>query len=138
MEKNWRDAKIPKWVSESVESELRDYRVTASLAWPMEARPTPLPFCWGGYDRLTGEPQEGVYWGVSAGLSVNRVEIKRNHDKTNYKKWLFKESDRISAEFSTSVYRGRFFATEREARLFVLWVYCERYAKSLADLRSKL
>ena len=138
MEKNWRDAKIPKWVSESVESELRDYRVTASLAWPMEAKPTPLPFWWGDYDRLTGEPQEGVYWGVSAGHFVNRVEIKKNQDKTTRKKWLFKASDRINAEFSTSVYRGRFFATEREARLFVLWAYCQSYAKTLADLRSKL
>ena len=55
-QRNWRDAKIPQWVKDAVNAESKALRLTAALAWPQEARPTPLPFRWGDYDTLKGTP----------------------------------------------------------------------------------
>ena len=55
MERNWRDAKIPQWVKDSIATEMAQWELTAALSWPTEPKPQPLPFHWGGYDRLHGE-----------------------------------------------------------------------------------
>lgn len=133
MEKTWRDAKIPKWVTESVEDDLYQFRLTAALSWPTEAKPAPKPFQWGDYDHLHGSPEEGVYWGTQYRSHVSRVEIKKNI--STWKAWQFQVG---SNGWTTQVFRGPLFDTEREARLYLLWEKCESVARELMNLRAKL
>jgi hypothetical protein len=141
MEKNWREAKIPKWVSESIDLELENYKRTAALSWPNEPKPEPEPFRWADYDCLTGTPSEGVFWGIEGFTNprVVRIEVKKRTDKDKiygYKPWLFKRSG--SSEFTESVYRGPLFSYSRDAHLYALWVRCEVVADELSAMRSNL
>ena len=106
-ERNWREAK-PKWVVEAAEAEMARMKRRLALSWPTEARPTPLPFGWGDYDRMEGTPIEGVYFN-SYGNSVKQVEIRKatQTDKTYWKLWRFRYGD--IGKFTESVCRGSLF-----------------------------
>lgn len=137
MERTWRDAKIPKWVSEDMERDLRAHKKTAALSWPAEPKPEPAPFMWGDYDRLTGDPSPGIYWHCDGRGFCRSIEIKANDGSVGatWKKWAFKPS---GFGWTTSVPRGKLFFTERDARLQHLWDICEGYAVDLMKARDKL
>jgi hypothetical protein len=132
-QRNWRDAKLPQWVKDSIEAETRALRLTAALAWPKEAKPEPLPFQWGGYDRLIGDPVPGKYWrpGNAAHPGCEVQIRKRGADDPEWKPWMFKGGD-IGA-WSSNVIRGPLFATEREAKIYRLWLICEECAEKLMN-----
>lgn len=140
MERNWRDAKIPQWVKDSIAEEIAQWELTAALSWPTEPKPEPLPFHWGGYDRLHGEAQSGTFWKAHWGGeqgSVTKVHIKRNEGEAEpkWQSWIF-SSD--GEKWSTSVVRGTLFPSEHEACLWLLWEACEAYAKKLTSLRRRM
>ena len=127
-QRNWRDAKIPQWVKDAVNAESKALRLTAALAWPQEARPTPLPFRWGDYDTLKGTPSEGVFWGTD-GI----VHIRKSSDPRS--SWQF---SRDGERWSSQKQRGPIFLTKRDATLNKLWDACETYASNLDAIRVKL
>lgn len=137
-EKNWRDAKIPQWVRESIENDMREGQLKAALAWPTEAEPTPVPFSWGGYDILTGEPVEGVYYDDRYAEEVH-IRKARPEDRTSehrmWKKWVFSRDGLV---FDRQVVRGALYNTKREALLAILWRECREAANGLHDVRQKL
>lgn len=130
---DWRDSKAPKWAKEAAEAEIGQWRLTAALAWPTEARPKPVPFRWGDYDRLTGKPVPGVYWTSRA----ERFELKKQNRKTGetWKQWVFKDE---FCDWSTSVRRGPLFDNERDAVLWLLWDECEAAGKRLMKIKKRL
>ena len=132
-ERTWRDAKIPQWVKDSIEAETLVYRRYAALSWPTEAKPTPLPFGWGDYDRQHGTPVEGIYWDDRA----NEVHIKESDGSISrgWKKWVFSYD---GSRWSTSVCRGHLFSTKRDAYMHMLWVECEKSANALMQIKDKL
>ena len=133
--RNWRDAKTPQWVKDSILSEINAWELTAALSWPTEMKPTPLPFQWGNYDQLHGNAVSGVYWSIfSGGGSQVHIRPKQKGDE-GYKEWRF---SRDGERWSVQVVRGPLFATERDAMLWVLWESCEQAAESLMRLRRKL
>ena len=142
-EKDWRAAKIPKWVVEAVEAEMHQWRLTAALAWPTEAKPEPAPFWWGGYDRLTGTVVPGEYWQGSrdafSGGRVHRITIRErgeyDTDDAYRRAWRFKVYD---GDWTASVPRGSLYASEHDAWLALLWEQCEESAKHLMAIRSRL
>lgn len=133
--RDWRDASGPKWAKDAAQAEIDAFRLTAALSWPTEARPEPLPFRWGEYDRLSGDPVAGDYW--AAGRTVQQVSIAPQDGKTGsrWRRWIFSYD---GSGWTTSVQRGPLFATERDARLWVLWNECEAAARRLMYLKSKL
>jgi len=136
--RNWRDAKIPQWVKDSIAAENRATELRAALSWPTESKPEPLPFRWGDYDILHGTPREGVFWSTSFDFerpSVSKIHIKENDGGNGYKKWAF---SRDGEKWGTSVHRGHLFETERAARLWLLWAACENYAAKLVNIRLGL
>lgn len=139
-DRNWRDAKMPQWVKDSIERELAASDLTAALSWPTEVRPQPMSFQWGEYDRLNGTAEPGVYWAVNGSVDgtgrIEKVHIKRNekHGET-WKSWAF-SSD--GERWSTSVVRGLLFDDERDARLWLLWNACEAFAARLLKIRKDM
>ena len=132
-ERNWRDAKIPQWVKDSISDELAANQITIALSWPTEAKPEPLPFQWGGYDILRGEPVAGEYWTAMVSLhGQNLSAVKIRNTQSGWKKWEFSANGR---DWSTSVIRGPLFASEADARLWMLWEACELCAAYLAKMR---
>jgi hypothetical protein len=136
--RDWREAKMPLWARDAVQTEIDQWRLTAALAWPTEAKPEPLPFRWDEYDRSTGDPVPGQYWAAS----LNRIAmfwLARQSDLTkdektylggqNWKTWAFKTSK--GGRWHTSVQRGLLFASEREAKLYRRWLMCEDFARQL-------
>ena len=133
--RNWRDAKTPQWVKDSIAAEIKAWELTAALSWPTEPKPAPLPFRWGDYDILHGEPVPGTYWSVSSTYAqCAHIRSKQNGDE-GWKEWRF---SRDGEKWSVQVARGPLFATEREALLWVLWEICEAAADNLMRLRIKL
>jgi len=130
-QRNWRDAKIPQWIKDDVNAESQALRLTAALAWPKEARPTPAPFQWGGYDNLKGVPSEGVFWGDDGVVHIR----KGTREKGSYSDWQFSRDGERWADHKT---RGPLFLTERDATLNKLWDACEECAGKLAAIRAKL
>ncbi|KQI67016.1 hypothetical protein AN189_17475 [Loktanella sp. 3ANDIMAR09] len=131
--RDWRDAK-PKWAIDAAKSELEQWQITAALSWPQEAKPEPVPFQWGDYDNLHGEPVEGVYWTATHG--VRRVEIReKNETDVGWKKWRFKIGD---GQWSSSVTRGPLYPTQRDAFLALVWAECENAAKRLHTFKGML
>jgi hypothetical protein len=136
--RDWRDAKLPQWACDAVQAEIDQWRLTAALAWPTEAKPEPLPFRWSDYDRLTGEPVPGQYWTGHLGR-VERFWLARQVDLTEEEKtnfggrkrstWAFKTSE--GGRWHTLVQRGPLFASEREAKLYRRWLMCEDFARQL-------
>lgn len=135
--RNWRDAKIPNWVKDSIADEFAALKLTAALAWPTQAKPEPVPFRWGEYDRVIGEPHPGTYWQArwnSYGGSVDKVRIKKNDgSRPSWKAWAFSGD---GENWHTSIPRGHLFATEDDARLSPLWLACEDCAQKLMKLRE--
>ena len=141
-QRNWRDAKVPQWVKDSIAADLAAYKLTAALSWPTEARPAPLPFQWGPYDMLSGTMQDGVFWSPNVhGLrfeirkreNINPDDLGRNvmpHDKV-----LFRTE---FGKFDRTPMRGPLFATRREAQLYQLWTLCDECAKTLMQVRNAM
>lgn len=132
-EKNWRDAKIPQWVRESIESDLLDSQIKAALAWPTEAEPTPVPFSWGDYDMLTGDPVEGVYYDDRYAEPVHIRKV-RDEDRAS-KRYVFSRDGLV---FNRQVVRGALYNTKREALLAILWRECREASRKLNDIRQKV
>lgn len=143
-ERNWRDAKIPAWVREAVEAEIKADQKRLALSWPNERKPEPLPFWWGDYDKLTGNPDVGTYYLVQGGgrsthwKKVEIVEAKNLSaaDSTRlnlHAKYAFRSE---GFNWSSSPPRGPLFATPREAALYVLWERCEAAASDLVGPRE--
>ncbi len=125
MSENWREAKMPKWARDAIEAELDQWRLTAALAWPTEAKPEPLPFMWGDYDRIIGDPLEGTYYAVPNSESLVQFDLaKSNH----WKGWVFKPR---GYDWSIMVVRGPLFARESDAKLYRRWLICEECARKL-------
>ena len=136
MDRNWRDAKIPQWIKDQIADEMRAQKLTIALSWPTEPKPEPLPFRWGEYDMVRGEPREGVFYGVHRN-GAYPVHIKKNDGTigSKWKGWAFSNDGEM---WGTTVERGPLFATERDATLYVLWAACEEYAAKLAAIRGRL
>ena len=130
-DRDWRKAKIPQWVKDAVTDESNALRLTAALTWPQEARPTPVPFHWGGYDALSGEPYEGLFWNSDGAVHIR----KSLPEQRAYSRWQFSSDGKRWADTKR---RGPLFLTERDAKLNNLWDACTRCAGQLAVLRSKL
>lgn len=94
-------------------------RLKLALRWPDATQPV-HQFGFGDYDKaFGGEPAEGDYY--VAHYQVSRVELRKVAN--SYPSWTF--NGRKSVE------RGRYYTTEREARLDVLWRQCEEAARNL-------
>lgn len=143
-QRNWREAKMPQWVKDSIAEELKAVQLTSALSWPTEAKPAPMPFQWGDYDRLYGvTPVPGRYWAVSGNrpeqFDLQMVENLPEKDQvglTKWKNWAFKYEGRTT--WSTTIIRGPLFDNERNAYLYVLWDTCEDFAKKLMKLKDML
>lgn len=124
--RNWRDAKIPQWVKDSVQADLEAYEVTAALSWPTE--PKPQPVFWGsGYGQVRGTPEEGTFWRQHGAWDPVQVSVMMGATRP------------IIDGSKESIRTGEmFFRSEHDARLYVLWDRCEQYAKELAKLRWRL
>ena len=131
--RNWRTAKIPQWALDQINDEL----IAGALCWPTEAEPKPLPFWWGGYDRLEGEPVAGQYWHISGTDHVQTVHIrKRTENDTDgfkWKTWLFSHNGDC---WTGSVTRGHLYTTERDARLALFWQKCRNFSRTLYGIRK--
>lgn len=129
MTRDWREA-MPKWAVQAAIDELAASKRRLALRWPDEARPTPVPFQWGEYDRLEGTPVPGQYWRLSYdGTYVNAVYIReKTVNDPGYKPWWFSDD---GERWTTSVQRGPLYATEREAKLAALWNACDEAAAKL-------
>ncbi len=134
-DRNWRDAKIPQWVKDSVQAEIGQTALTAALSWPTEARPAPVSFMWVDYDNLRGEPVPGRYW-TKNGKSLD-IRKKTADDTgpriTKWKTWVFRCE---GYDWSTDVQRGSLYKTQHEAKLARLWDECEAAAKGLMATRK--
>jgi len=137
--KNWRDAKLPQWVRDSIAADMKASELRAALSWPTKTKPEPLPFQWVDYGLLRGVAREGAFWSAffaSGNGYVLEVHIKKNDGTigTHYREWAF-SSD--GEKWNTNVQRGPLFETERDASLWLLWAACEECAVKLADLRQE-
>jgi len=139
--RNWRDAKIPVWVRDGIEAEMHADKLCMALSWPHEAKPQPLPFRWGGYDHLTGQPVPGRYW-MAFEHRVEEFELAQMSDLPEperigfsaWKNWVFRHA---GGRWSTQPVRGALFATKRDANLYRLWLKCEAAAADLATARKE-
>jgi hypothetical protein len=130
-ERDWRKAK-PKWVVDAAEAEMRQWQLTAALSWPTELKPEPMPFRWGDYDRLTGDPVAGEYWQING----HKVAIRsRQESDRGWKRWYFRTG---GGNWTDNVTRGALYASERDAWLATLWRKCEDCAEQLAHIRAML
>ena len=134
-DKDWRAAKIPQWVKDAVQAEIDQLAMTAALSWPTEANPAPMPFQWGDYDNLRGEPIPGKYWTKNGHILEIRPKAPtdKGHRITEWKSWVFRTE---GGEWTTDVQRGPLFSTQREAKLARLWDQCEAAAKTLLNTRK--
>jgi hypothetical protein len=136
--KDWRDAKMPNWAGIAVQAEIDQWRLTAALAWPMQAKPEPLPFWWGNYDVLVGEPRKGTFWSAGrcwiekfylARVADLSAEDKNKFGGVSWKTWAFRSHD--SARWTTNVVVGPLFDNEADAKLYRRWLMCEDFAQQL-------
>lgn len=141
-QRKWRDAKMPQWVKDSIEAEIASRKLTAALSWPTEVKPTPISFSWGAYDKLTGEPAPGRYYTTTSGTGPTTFELDHSknvqfkNEVRSYREWAFNSNDYIG--WTTAVVRGPLFDNERDARLYMLWLKCEEFAKALMWLKDRL
>ena len=136
--KDWRDAKMPNWAGIAVQAEIDQWRLTAALAWPMQAKPEPLPFWWGNYDVLEGTPYPGTFWAAGrcriekfylARVADLSVEDKNKFGVVSWKTWAFRSHD--SARWTTNACHGPLFDNEADAKLYRRWLMCEDFAQQL-------
>ena len=121
-DKTWRDAKLPVWVVESFNREQEQNRLQLALSWPKKARPTPLPFGWGEYDRKFGVVEEGTYY-LAAFKSCQLVTIKCNQ--------AYGYSFTYEGILSNSKPKGKLFLTKEEALTELHWLQADRCARKL-------
>lgn len=136
-DRDWRDAKIAQWAKDGIQSEIDQWRLTAALAWPTEAKPAPLPFRWGDYDRVAGDPVPGRYW-MSNRHAVVMFDLALSADvsvEKTWKKFAFR-LDEPSAKWTNQVVRGPLFDSEHDARLYRRWLMCEDFAHLLMRARG--
>jgi hypothetical protein len=135
--KDWRDAKMPNWAVIAVQAEIDQWRLTAALAWPTQAKPKPLPFWWGEYDRLVGEARSGRFWRSEA-YGIERFDLCRTEDLPEkerkyvdppHKQWAFRRGNEM--RWSGYVVRGLLFDNEADAKLYRRWLMCENFAQQL-------
>lgn len=110
------------------ELDMQALRERAALAWPTEADPEPMPFQWGEYDRLTGDPVPGAYWDWTGEPVHIRKSVEA--DKT-WKAWLFSHDGET---WHTTVMRGRLYRSRRDALVARRWVICRGFAADLARM----
>jgi hypothetical protein len=135
--KDWRDAKMPNWAVIAVQAEIDQWRLTAALAWPTQAKPKPLPFQWWDYDVLGGTPYPGTFWRPEV-YGIERFDLCRTEDlpekERKYhnppqKEWSFRmENQKL---WSGYVLRGPLFDNEADAKLYRRWLMCEDFARQL-------
>lgn len=129
--RNWRDAKIPQWVKDSVEKEISESAIISALSWPTESKPIPLPFRWVEYDKLHGEPVAGKYWALEGGRIT---EFSLRPTEKSWKRWEFCQN----GQWSTTVQRGELYATKREALLALLWNKSRSFAEQLWKTKKQI
>ena len=137
-ERDWRDAKLPAWARDAVQAEIDQWRLTAALAWPTQAKPAPLPFGWGDYDRLSGTPYPGTFW-VAHEHRIEHFDVARVSDLSaddkmyldgqTWKAWAFRTSE--GGRWHTTAQRGPLFDNFADAKLYRRWLLCEKYAREL-------
>lgn len=129
MEKrNWREAKLPQWVKDSIVDETDALELITALAWPTEAKPTPL--FWGvGYGQVAGKPESGKFWAPQGG-SFEPVELEISMESGSARI--------VNRSANSQIYSQRFFRTKHEAELANLWSKCEEFAKDLRKIRRRL
>lgn len=130
-ERKWRDAKLPQWVRDQIEAEL----VAASLAWPTEAEPAPMPFKWEphGYCTNPDHVVPGIYWFDSwRGSDPQRVEIVARGNSSFAHKFDGQSS------LSQPYVKGPLYASPRDVILARLWRECREAAAKLHNIRRKL
>lgn len=132
-EKHWQDAKLPQWAKDSIASDLKALKLKSALSWPTEARPTPLPFSWGGYDQLEGKVEQGTFYFFKQWY-VRKVKIVPN--RATGRSYKFQYDDAV--EFSTIVCRGDLYPTEKDALLAMKWAACDKFAAELADIDARI
>lgn len=130
MNRDWREA-MPKWAVQAAMDELAASKRRLALRWPDEARPTPVPFQWGGYDRLEGTPVEGSYWITTHRGHAEQIQIRPATDNDTRsafgQKWRFN----YGHNWTDRVQRGPLYETERDAKLAALWNACDEAAAEL-------
>jgi hypothetical protein len=136
--RDWRDAKLPAWAKDAVQAEIDQWRLTAALAWPTQAKPQPLPFGWGGYDRISGTPYPGTFWAVSE-TRIDKFDLARRSDLSaedsmhlggpTFKTWVFRTSE--GGRWHTGIQRGPLFDNLPDAKLYRRWMLCEKFAREL-------
>lgn len=128
--RDWRESAKPKWVVEEAEKEMAELKKAASLRWPIEPKPKPAPFQWGGYDKLTGTAVEGTYYmfhasvtaGVYNALYITEVTIRKKDDSV-FPEWQFSTN---GGDFNNNVKRGPLYLTRRDAAVAAVWDMCEQ------------
>jgi hypothetical protein len=114
--RDWRDAKIPQWVKEAVEAEMKADKLKLALAWPDETRPKP-EFVLSYSLRFPPEAALG-----QAFYSRPHGWVKVG---SNFKIVSLETYKEIESPW------GEYFGTERDAMLNHLWDRCETVAKDL-------
>ena len=134
-ERNWRDSKIPQWAKDQIQIEL----TSSSLRWPLEPKPSPLPFGYASYNRRVGSIEPGVYWWLSGKYPFKFEVRKITRQPSGWIDFEFNiHPDRDDSKFTSTPVNGPWFNTEREAKLYLLWKRCEEMAKELYDLTEKV
>lgn len=121
--RDWRDAKIPQWVKDAVEAEMKADKLKLALAWPDEPRPVPA-------FNVTSEnafaPETfvgGVFYSPYQGwvtLKSTSRTVKLEWGKEECRAW------------------GYYFHNRRDAKLDLLWSRCDRFAQELASIRHEI
>lgn len=126
---------MPKWAVEAAQAELAAGKRRLALRWPDEARPEPVPFQWGEYDRLEGTPVAGSYWKADDRFGSYEVQIREatadDTRSTFGQKWRFNLPSTRANGWTDRVQRGPLYATERDAKLAGLWNACDQAAANL-------
>ena len=135
--RDWRDAKIPQWVKDAVLAEIDRTALTAALAWPTEAKPSPMSFKWVDYDAVRGVPVAGRYWTINGwSLEIReKAPDEKGRNIVAWKPWLFRVQ---GYEWTSDVTRGDLYATEHDAKVAALWSECEIAAKRLLAARKRV
>ena len=129
---NWREAKIPQKLKDAVEAEMFENELIIALSWPNEAKPKPVDFHWGEYDRLEGQVEEGTFYSEN-GHIIEKISIRKNTgDDKNYKKWQFSIGG--SRWTSNTVTRGRLYKKESDAQLALQWSKAREFSKELRQI----
>ena len=137
-QKKWRDAKMPQWVKDAIDEEMKAIAIHGALSWPTEEKPEPLPFYWTAYDRLEGSPIEGSYWTLAYSAYARPLHIRKRQEGDNgmkHKTWSFSND---GVKWSTDVQHGPIFSTKRDAVLYRIWELCEKAASELYQAKRFL